>query len=44
MKFEYVASGLSFLRVRFRESQVGDTAKRLNGMWALLRGQHNHEF
>lgn len=44
MKFEYVASGLSFLRVRFKESQVGDTAKRLNDMWSLLRGQHNHEF
>jgi len=44
MKFEYVASGLSFLRVRFKESQMGDTAKRLNGMWSLLRGQHNHEF
>ena len=43
-KFEYVASGLSFLRVRFKESHRGDTADRLNGMWNLLRGKHNHEF
>lgn len=42
--FEYVASGLSFLRVRFKESHQGATAQRLNGMWALLRGKHNHEF
>lgn len=44
MKFEYVASGLSFLRVRFKESHTGDTAKRLNEIWGLLRGKHNHEF
>jgi hypothetical protein len=44
MKFEYVASGLSFLRVRFKESHSGATAARLNDIWALLRGKHNHEF
>jgi hypothetical protein len=44
MKFEYVASGLSFLRVRFKESHSGVAAARLNDIWALLRGQHNHEF
>jgi hypothetical protein len=44
MKFEYVASGLSFLRVRFKESHSGTTAARLNDIWALLRGKHNHEF
>ena len=44
MKFEYVASGLSFLRVRFKESHTLPTANRLNDIWSLLRGQHNHEF
>ena len=44
MKFEYVASGLSFLLVRFKESHSGTTAARLNDIWALLRGKHNHEF
>jgi hypothetical protein len=42
--FEYVASGLSFLRVRFAESHRKPTSDRLNHIWSLLRGQHNHEF
>lgn len=44
VKFEYVASGLSFLRVNYSDTWSGDICDKLNGILSNLRGKHNHEF
>jgi len=43
MMLEYVASGLSFLRLRFPETRVGALRDELNSLWRRVRGQHGHE-
>lgn len=43
-RFEYVASGLSFLRCNFKDTHSGELLSRLNGLWSHIRGKHNHEF
>ena len=42
--FEYVASGLSFLRVNFKDTHTGDLPDKLNALWSSIRGKYNHEF
>lgn len=42
--FEYVASGLSFLRCNFKDTHTGELLDALNNMWATIRGQYDHEF
>lgn len=41
---EYVASGLSFLRVNFKDTHSGPLVDELNDMWSILRGKYDHEF
>jgi len=43
-QFEYVASGLSFLRCNFKDTHTGELLGKLNDLWATIRGKHNHEF
>ena len=42
--FEYVASGLSFLRCNFKDTHSGYLLDALNEMWGTIRGQYDHEF
>jgi hypothetical protein len=42
--FEYVASGLSFMRVNFKDSHSGVIMDQLNDLWSNLRGKYDHEF
>jgi hypothetical protein len=42
--FEYVASGLSFLRCNFKDTHTGILLDELNSMWANIRGKYDHEF
>jgi len=42
--FEYVASGLSFLRCNFKDTHTGYLLDELNKMWGTIRGQYDHEF
>lgn len=42
--FEYVASGLSFLRCNFKDTHTGYLLDTLNDMWGTIRGQYDHEF
>jgi hypothetical protein len=42
--FEYVASGLSFLRCNFKDTHSGILLDELNKIWSQIRGQYDHEF
>lgn len=42
--FEYVASGLSFLRCNFKDTHSGVLLDELNSMWGNIRGKYDHEF
>jgi hypothetical protein len=42
--FEYVASGLSFLRCNFKDTHTGFLLGELNKIWSQIRGQYDHEF
>ena len=42
--FEYVASGLSFLRCNFKDTHSGELLGILNDMWSNIRGKYDHEF
>ena len=42
--FEYVASGLSFLRCNFKDTHTGELLDSLNSLWKNIRGKNNHEF
>lgn len=37
--FEYVASGLSFLRCNFKDTHTGYLLGELNKMWGHIRGK-----
>jgi hypothetical protein len=42
--FEYVASGLSFLRCNFKDTHTGYLLNELNNLWGQIRGRYDHEF
>jgi hypothetical protein len=42
--FEYVASGLSFLRCNFKDTHSGQLLDELNNIWRQIRGKYDHEF
>jgi hypothetical protein len=42
--FEYVASGLSFLRLRYEETRVDPIKGEFNRMWGLLQDKYDHRF